>query len=231
MNQPGRAYLIEQLYDPAVVRAFSAPVAAELIAALRPDERHAIATMVPTRQAEFATARACAHLAMAEFGIEGAVLRRDGGAPQWPSGVTGSISHTRGFCVAVATTGAHSIGIDVEEVDRMTLNIERRILVDAERSLLDALDDLDRRRRVATIFAAKEAFYKAHYEVDPRYLGFDAVAVTVEDSIVRFAPASGDVDTAIIESTTGRFRYESGRVLVGVAIATTGSGGPLPSSE
>ncbi len=230
MHQPQRDQLIEQLYEPAVVRAFAASVSADLVAALRSEERAASQAMVANRQAEFATGRACARSAMAQFGIDGAIPRRDDGSPQWPRGVTGSISHTRGFCVAVASTGHHCVGIDVEEVDRMTTNIERRILVDVERALLDDLDDAARKRRVATIFASKESFYKAHYELEPRYLGFDAVAVTIEDSTVRFAPASGAVDAAVLGRSTGQFRFDAGRVIVGVAIDTAVSGRPLPSS-
>jgi len=185
--------------------------------------------MVDARQAEFATARACARTSLADLGIHAAIPRRDGGSPQWPPGTIGSISHTRGYCLAVGSTDAVSIGVDVEEVSRMKPAVERRILIDAERQVGVGLDDRARQRFVATGFAAKEAFYKAHYEVDARYLGFDAVHVTVADQQVAFGPASGDVDERVLAGTTGRFLIEQGRVIVGVTIDLSTAGTPLPS--
>ncbi len=133
--------------------------------------------------------------------------------------------------MAVATDGRGAIGIDVEEVDRMSAGVERRVLVEHERDALESLDEQARKRCVATIFAAKEAFYKAHYQLDARYLGFDAVAVSIVDSVVRFAPASGAVGAEILEQCRARFRIEAGRVAVGVSIGATASGRPLPSTR
>lgn len=230
MDGPGRSPEIEALYGTVAVRAYAASVSAACIDELHPDERAAIEAMIASRQAEFATARACARSALADLGVIAPVCRGTGGEPVWPQGVTGSISHTRGFCVAVATADPQSVGIDVEEVDRMSAAVERRVLVDAERAELDGLDETARRARVATIFAAKEAFYKAHYTLDPRYLGFDAVTVSVEDTMVRFGPASGAVDAGLLTVASGRVGFDTGRVLAGVTIGATASDRPLPSS-
>ena len=229
MHQPTRDDQIEALFAPVSVRSFSATVSPELIGQLRAEERAVIAPMAAARQAEFATARACARAALAGFGVDAAIPRREGGSPEWPSGMAGSISHTRGFCVAVASNGHHTLGIDVEEIERMKPAVERRILVDLERLALGHLNDDDRRQRVATIFAAKEAFYKAHYEVEARYLGFDAVVVTVDNSRVSFGPSSGAVSASMLDQCRGKARVDQGRVIVGVAIDTAALAGPLPS--
>lgn len=218
MGVPERSVSIEQLFDPVAVSGFEAPSTAELVDALPPPERDALGVMSEARRAEFATARACAHAAMAVLGVDGPVGRGAAGEPQWPHGVRGSISHTRGFCLAVVTTERHSIGIDVEEIHRVSDAVERRVLVDAERRCLGDLDESDRRRRIATIFAAKEAFYKAHYALDPRYLGFDAVTVSVEGAEVRYSRGSGAVGHAVLEATRGRCRYDQGRVIVAATI-------------
>ena len=231
MSRPTRDPQIEALFAPLGVRAYAAAADPELIADLRAEESAAVADMVVSRQAEFATARACARSAMAEFGVDAAVPRREGGAPRWPSGMAGSISHTKGYCVAVAHQGTHTLGIDIEEIARIKPSIERRILVDAERDGLVGLDDTDRRTRVATIFAAKEAFYKAHYEVDARYLGFDAIAVEVRDSAVGLHPASGAVADDLLHHAAGRVLLEQGRVVVGVVIDAAGLARPLPCGE
>jgi len=186
--------------------------------------------MASARQAEFATARACARAAMAALGVEGPVLRRDGGSPQWPDGITGSISHTRGFCVSVSSRDDVAVGIDAEQVARIRPAVEKRILGDVERSALTGLDADTRQVVVATIFAAKEAFYKAHYEVDARYLGFDAVRVNLDDAgAVSFSPDSGAVDDAVLARARGRIHLDVGRVIVGVTIDTSDFAVPLPS--
>jgi len=216
--KPKRTAEIEALFSPLDVRAFSCPATEAFIHELRPEEKSSVAAMAAGRQAEFATARACAHSALAELGRDAAVPRQDGGAPLWPEGVAGSISHTRGFCVAVVGKGEFTLGIDAEEAGRMRPAIERRILVPAEQSLADTLEGSKRSEYVATVFAAKEAFYKAHYEIDARYLGFDAVTVDVVADTVAFTPASGAVDAAVLARSTGRVVHAGPRVIVGVVL-------------
>lgn len=219
MAPPIRNAAVEKLFAPVEVRSYSSVVNADTIDELLDEERVALAPMAAARQAEFATARACARSAMADHGITGPVVRSDGGAPLWPQGASGSISHTKGYCVAVATTARVSLGIDVELIDRMKPAIERRILVDAERAALGVLSDDERRLQVATIFAAKEAFYKAHYEIEPRYLGFDVVEVAIANDIISYQPSSGDVAPDVLTRTRGRLLVDQGRVTVGVVIS------------
>lgn len=223
--KPIRAAAVEALFAPLKVRAYTADASAHLIDELQSVERVALEHMVASRQAEFATARACARAALVDLGIAGAVPKQDGGAPLWPAGATGSISHTKGFCLAVASTQAHAIGLDAELVHRMKPSIERRILVDQEREWLAGLPDGPRRAKVAIIFAAKEAFYKAHYEVDPRYIGFDAVTVSIADDTLSFSSGSGAVADEVLARSTGRVRIEHGRAVAGVTIGS----GPIPS--
>ena len=230
MATPTRDPKIEALFAPHNVVAFTSHVSGDLVDQLWAEERSVTSVMAETRLAEFATARACARAALAELGIEAAVPKSGGGAPLWPAGATGSISHTRGFCVAVATQDQCNIGVDIEEVGRMKAPIERRILVDVEREGLDDLTSGVRRQHVATVFAAKEAFYKAHYELEPRYLGFDAIAVEVEAPHVRFAPSSGEVTSATLSKAAGGFYFNDGRVIVGVTIGQSGDEPPIPSA-
>jgi 4'-phosphopantetheinyl transferase EntD len=216
---PTRNQAIEALFAPALVRAYSCPATPALVDTLRPEERSSVHKMAAGRQAEFATARACARAALADFEHDAAVPRQDGGAPLWPDAMAGSISHTRGFCLAVVGPGDVSLGIDAEEAARLRPAIERRILVPEEQARADQLDDAERGRHVAAVFAAKEAFYKAHYEVDARYLGFDAVTVHIDHDRVRFSPASGAVDEALLGRASGRILVDGPRVIVGITLA------------
>ena len=86
----------------AAVEAFGDDPAAELF----PQEWAAIARATESRRREFATGRACARAAMARLGLPAvAVLPGPRGAPQWPEGVAGSITHCAGYrAAAVALT-------------------------------------------------------------------------------------------------------------------------------
>ena len=230
MTMPARDSQIEALFASDSVVAFVSEVTDSSVDTLRSEERVATTPMRASRVAEFATARACARAALGELGVDAAVPKQSSGAPLWPAGATGSISHSRGYCVAVATRDQLRIGIDIEELGRMKPAIERRILVEEERSVLDDLQAAQRRERVGAIFAAKEAFYKAHYEIEPRYLGFDAVAVQVKDQQISFASSSGAVPDTVLSATAGRLIHRDGRVIVGVTIDVTGGDAPLPSA-
>src|SRR6266545_1189255 len=71
---------------------------------------------VSRRQAEFLAGRYAAELALANLGITGVVERASNGAPLWPQGVVGSITHGGGLVAAVVGSASHyaGIGIDAE---------------------------------------------------------------------------------------------------------------------
>ena len=229
MQHPTRDNLIEELFSPVTVRAYTSSVELSLIDTLRAEEVGAITSMTVARQAEFGTARACARAGLADLGIDAAIPKRSDGSPAWPNGIAGSISHSRGFCLAVTSSQGYMIGVDVEEIGRMSSGVERRILVDTEREDLAGLDEAGRQLHVATIFAAKEAFYKAHYELDARYLGFDVIAVRVGEMSLSFEVSSGAVGSEVIGRIVGRALVQDGRVIVGVSIGPAGSATGLPS--
>ncbi|HWS27500.1 MAG TPA: hypothetical protein VN259_13150, partial [Xanthomonadales bacterium] len=67
------------------------------------------------RRREFLAGRLAAHAALTALGERGAVGRQ-GRAPVWPQGCSGSISHANGCAVAVAASARHwqALGIDLE---------------------------------------------------------------------------------------------------------------------
>lgn len=92
---PWDGQVIERIL-PSQVRSsesFGGNAAAELF----PQECAFIARATESRRREFATARSCARAALARLGrLPAPVLPGPGGAPQWPDGVTGSITHCPG---------------------------------------------------------------------------------------------------------------------------------------
>lgn len=140
------------------------------------------------RAAEFATGRACARIALRQIGVEHAdrpIPADEQGAPVWPDGVVGSISHTAGWTGAVAARrgrhgGIASIGLDAEAAAPLPDGVLDVVASAAEQS---ALAHLARGRADvpwdAVLFAAKEAAYKAWYPLTGVVLHHEQVEVVL----------------------------------------------------
>ena len=153
------------------------PVEAALVDGSRPD-----------RRAELATGRSCARIALRQIGVDHAdrpILADEHGAPRWPEGVAGSITHTTGWTGAVAArrgrrSGIASLGLDAEVaaplpdgvLDVVASGAERAALAHLGRSGTDVPWD-------AVLFAAKEAAYKAWYPLTGIVLHHEQVAVVL----------------------------------------------------
>jgi len=164
---------------------FSATERATGVDALLEAERDLVAQALPTRRSEFATGRWCAHAALAQVGVAGgvALLQDHRGAPCWPPGVTGSITHTTGWTGAVVARtgwrrGVRAVGIDAEVAAPLPAGALEVVASDAEQADLQRLAALDDGTPWDTVLhTAKEATYKAWYPLAGTVLPHDAVAV------------------------------------------------------
>ena len=161
--------------------SFGDNAAAELF----PQECAFIARATENRRREFATARACARAALARLGRPpDPVLPGPGGAPQWPDGVTGSITHCPGYRAAAVglTRDIASLGVDAEPnealPDRGMLEL---IALDQERVRLGELAEArpaicwDR-----LLFCAKESVYKSWFPLARCWLGFESADIVID---------------------------------------------------
>lgn len=131
---------------------------------LHPEEAALVMGAVEKRRREFALGRACARAALAAMGVEAAAIGRDPrGAPLWPTGVVGSITHTEGYTCALVGAAARfsAMGVDAERVGGVGDELLPRLFDDAERARLMAMDDAQRRIAATLGFSAKEACFKA----------------------------------------------------------------------
>jgi 4'-phosphopantetheinyl transferase EntD len=98
---------------------------------------------------------------------EGPVGKAGYGAPLWPAGVTGSITHTAGYAAAVVSDGFAGLGLDAERIWGVSEHLWPRLFDEEERAVLAQAGDA---AVLATLFfSAKEAAYKAW---DKNRLGF-----------------------------------------------------------
>ena len=205
---PGRASRVEGLF-PVAVRAYAFAGRGDE-QTLEPAEASAVSTARVGRRREFAAGRACAHAALAAWEITSEpLLPGPDRAPRWPPGVRGSISHTRGYAVAVvadpvlhralpaqtapaAPRPGPGIGIDAERAGRVTPELHRRLFTPPEQAWLTSLPPERQAAAFAAAFAAKEAFYKAQHPFTSSWVGFHDVAVQPSSSSdLLLTPASG----------------------------------------
>lgn len=212
-----------------------------------PEEFAQVARASESRRGEYGEVRACARRALYELGFPAApILRGTAGAPIWPAGVAGSMTHCSGYrCAAVAQhSTVQAIGIDAEVHGPLPSGVIDLISTASERAHLQNLTQAH--PRIAwdcLLFSAKESVYKAWFPAMRSWLDFKDVAV-------RFSPGTECFEATFMRQTlitsshphgtvTGRFAVKSGLVLTAVTVLTCdrsskcsvclGSGGAGPA--
>jgi len=164
----------------AVEEAFGDVPAAKLF----PEEEAVIATAVARRRTEFATARACARAALARLGEPAVpILAGAKGAPQWPQGVAGSITHCEGYRAAgvARTTDIATMGLDAEPNDPLPDGVLGVIALDGERARIAELAAAEPAIRWdRLLFCAKESVYKTWFPVAQRWLDFEEADIDID---------------------------------------------------
>lgn len=149
-------------------------------AALFAEEAQFLQRAVPKRVQEFAAGRLCARRLLAEFGIEDFPIKAaQDRQPVWPDSLVGSITHTTGFCAAVAARKIHSraVGIDSELAGSVREELWRGICTPQETAWLHSLPSAEQTRAATLIFSAKESFYKCQFPLVQERLNFHDVSV------------------------------------------------------
>jgi 4'-phosphopantetheinyl transferase EntD len=205
------------------------------------EEEALVASAGPARVAEFAAGRQCARLALASLDPSLSrvpVLADAYGAPSWPPGFVGSITHCPGWTGAVAARSARSvrpagrlgdvlgrgvrgIGLDAEPVAPLPEGVLDVVASGAEQEALAGLEDVrpgipwDR-----LLFSAKEATYKAWYPLTGVVVGHDALRVELSSAGSFTGVASGEDAAGTASTVTVRGRWAVGpHVLVTLCVA------------
>jgi len=151
---------------------------------LLPEESALVAGASEKRRREFTGVRVCARLALTRAGVRPApILPGPTGAPQWPAGMVGSLTHCDGYrAAAVARAEAiAAIGIDAEPNAPLPGGVLAKVATESERT---ALAGLARQAREVywdrMLFSAKEAIFKAWSPVTGKWLGFADAEVELD---------------------------------------------------
>ncbi|MFJ8110478.1 4'-phosphopantetheinyl transferase [Streptomyces sp. NPDC096132] len=152
-------------------------------APLYPEEEALVARSVAKRRREFTVVRSCARRAMEKLGVPPQpVLPGERGAPQWPDGLTGSMTHCEGYCAAALVRAADlaSLGIDAEPDEPLPQGVLSAVALPAEEERLGRLSaerpgvHWDR-----LLFSAKESVYKAWFPLTRKWLDFSEADIDV----------------------------------------------------
>ena len=153
-------------------------------AALFPAEEALLARAVEKRRREFATGRQCARSALGALGIGPApILPGQGGAPQWPSGIVGSITHCAGYRAAAVARASEvvTIGLDAEPAGSLPGEVLGLVTLPDERDRLrDLARDVPGVCWDTLLFSAKESVYKAWFPLARRWLGFNDADIAIK---------------------------------------------------
>ncbi|MDX3314405.1 4'-phosphopantetheinyl transferase family protein [Streptomyces sp. NPDC054884] len=143
---------------------------------LYPQEEALLTRAVDKRRREFTVVRGCARRAMEKLGVPARpVLPGERGAPGWPDGVTGSMTHCADYSAAALVRAADlaSLGVDAEPHGPLPEGVLCAIALPEEAARLE--------RRAADrpevhwdrlLFSAKESVYKAWFPLTRLWLDF-----------------------------------------------------------
>jgi 4'-phosphopantetheinyl transferase EntD len=218
---PAAAVAVEALADPPE-------------AVLFPEETLLLAQAVEKRRLEFTTVRHCARQAFARLGVEPApILPGEMGAPQWPKGVVGSMTHCAGYRAAVVARSGDllTVGVDAEPHEPLPPEVLGTVSLPEERARLARLaaqrPDVHWDR---LLFSAKEAVYKAWFPLTRRWLDFEEASVAfaagpgadpagVGTFYARLLVPGPVVNGAGLPGFAGRWMVRGGLLFTAIAIA------------
>lgn len=188
---------------------------------LFPSEEACLTRAVDRRRREFTTVRLCARLALAQLGVPAApLLPGEHGAPGWPDGIIGSMTHCAGYRgAAVAPVAAlHALGVDAEPALPLPGGVLDLVSSSAERDLLSA--HASRYPQIPwdrLLFSAKESVYKSWFPLTHRWLGF-------EDAELEFDPAAQTftatllIENAPVDRFSGCWKVASALAITAIAV-------------
>ncbi|GAA0489317.1 4'-phosphopantetheinyl transferase superfamily protein [Streptomyces sp. NPDC046215] len=196
---------------------------------LFPEEEAVVAKAVAKRRREFTSVRICARKALDRLGYGPApLLPNRRGAPQWPGGVVGSMTHCDGYrAAAVAPAGdTLSLGIDAEPNGPLPEGVLDAVSLPAEREWIRALSasrpgvSWDR-----LLFSAKESVFKTWYPLTGQELGFEEAELEVDADAGTFSarllvpgPVAGG---RRLDGFTGRWLAAEGLVVTAIALSAS----------
>jgi 4'-phosphopantetheinyl transferase EntD len=221
--------MIDRILPPEVRAKYARTDVSE--STLLPGEADLVKNAVPKRRGEFTTVRWCAREALRALGNDPVpILTGERGAPIWPTGIVGSMTHCAGYRAAAVgrATEVAGIGIDAEVHGALPEGVLAMVARPAEQDHLAELASAwpgvwwER-----LLFSAKESVYKVWFPRTREWLGFEEAELT-------FKPAEGTFTARLLrpgpfETLQGRFLVEDTIVVTAIVLSHEPTGQSIPS--
>ncbi|WEH37721.1 4'-phosphopantetheinyl transferase superfamily protein [Streptomyces sp. AM 4-1-1] len=199
---------------------------------LYPEEEALITRAVPRRRREFAAVRACARRVMGELGLPPApVLPGHRGAPRWPEGIVGSMTHCDGYRAAALarTSDALALGIDAEPHAPLPEGVLETIALPSERGRIARSGTGGEIHWDRLLFSAKESVFKAWNPYTRLELDFTEADISFRRSP---GPSPGGTFAArLLRTVPGLPTVFDGNWLVHEGIVVTAIALPAPRPQ
>jgi 4'-phosphopantetheinyl transferase EntD len=182
-------------------------------------ERDCVPRASARRLADFAAGRRCARSALRRVGVVGhPLVVGAGGAPAWPAGIVGSISHCDGVCAAAVASGRlfAGLGLDIETDGALDEDLRPLVCGDDERRRIAQLRPPPVGNWEKVMFSIKESVFKCWYPLGRSWLEFHEVEVDLlpeRGAFGAWVSPGGPVDAASPRSIGGRYCWAAGYVL------------------
>ncbi|MCX4783644.1 4'-phosphopantetheinyl transferase family protein [Streptomyces sp. NBC_01264] len=204
---------------------------------LFPEEELVVAGAVTGRRREFASVRECARQALGRLGLPPTPLLPGArGAPRWPDGIVGSMTHCRGYRAAAVARSSDLVAIGCDAEPNAPLpspDTLEAISLPQERVWLRELTV--RRPAVSwdrLLFSAKESVYKAWFPLTGRPLDFDEAMITPDPSAGTFRArllVPGPVVNGVrVTAFDGRWRTGNGLLVTAIGLRSPEFPTPTP---
>ena len=196
---------------------------------LFPEEQAIVAHAVEARQREYAAVRSCARACLGRLGYPPVpILPGIGGAPKWPPGVLGSMTHCAGYAAAAVGPFPQisALGIDAEPDAPLPDGVLDLVATAAEQDQLAMIQSgPDGPNWDRLLFSAKEALYKAWFPLVGEWLDHQEAEIRFHQHEATFTVMlSRDgliVNGRQIHRLHGRWTREQGVLVTAVVLAPT----------
>lgn len=171
------------------------------------------------RRHEFSAGRGCAQAAMAALGVPAEpVFWNRHGAPIWPAGTVGSISHSRTLAgAAVAPRAAiRALGIDLEADVPLSHDVRSLVLTEDDLRVNSVIPE-SMLSWSTLVFSAKEAVHKACYPLVHTPLEFRDTTIRIiprrhcgNGSFTAYLRVGDEVDRTVPRQMSGTWHRDAG---------------------
>lgn len=161
------------------------------------------------------------------------LLNGPDGAPLWPEGWLGSITHGREAAAAAVarTADVAALGIDLERVDRVKERLRKMVLSETEALALQKDWRGNEDRFTALVFSAKEAFFKAQWPVCRSHPAWKDVVISAMPNAPEFSVSAPGPSTPEGLHWLGRHAFHQGHVLTAVWLVSARGSEAQPTAS